>query len=173
MYPLAVGGQILVLESGHSEAGPILRIDSQWDVFPKGSETPLRIYEVGGIAGTYNLVLEGDSSNRISLAHQIPLQYSLLEKKDAADKSQKGFIAALLKKAAEIVKEESLEVYSYLKMSLAGANKKLPTKHFYSKAIQQSEKNNKTYVARFTMLPPEVDANFQALRQLVVKSDPV
>ena len=53
----SVGGQILVSESVRQAAGDVLRIDGQRDVQPKGSETPLRIYEVGGIGGRFNLAL--------------------------------------------------------------------------------------------------------------------
>ena len=53
-----VGGQILVSESVRQEAGEVLRIDGQRDVLPKGSESPLRIYEIGGIGGGFNLALE-------------------------------------------------------------------------------------------------------------------
>ena len=54
----SVGGQILISDSVRKEAGDILRIDEQRDVTPKGSEASIRIYEVGGISGKYNLALE-------------------------------------------------------------------------------------------------------------------
>ena len=63
-----VGGQILISESVRLEGGEVLRIDAQRDVFPKGTETPLRIYEVGGIAGSYNLALERKDIALVTLA---------------------------------------------------------------------------------------------------------
>ncbi len=68
-----VGGQILISESVYSQAGKLLRIDAQRDVFPKGSEISLRIYEVGGIAGAYNIALRKEASSQITLAGQIPV----------------------------------------------------------------------------------------------------
>jgi adenylate cyclase len=58
----AIGGQILISESVRQAAGEALRIDARRDVHPKGGEAPLRIYEVGGIAGPYNLALSGSSA---------------------------------------------------------------------------------------------------------------
>ena len=72
-----VGGQILVSESIRKEAGKILRIDGQRDVLPKGAEDPLRIFAVGGIAGKYNLALEGRDLDLVALTRRVPLRYSI------------------------------------------------------------------------------------------------
>jgi len=107
-----VGGQILISESVHQEAGEVLRIDTQREVLPKGSETPLRIYEVGGIAGQYNLVLECKDPNLVTLARQIPLRYTVLEGKNVGKKGLEGSAVRLSEKTAVIVLEELLERYS-------------------------------------------------------------
>lgn len=65
----SVGGQVLVSESVRYEAGEILRVDSERVVFPKGSETPLKIYEIGGIAGQYNFALEEQISPQHVLSY--------------------------------------------------------------------------------------------------------
>jgi len=51
------GGQILISETTLEACGPILRIDSRAEVMPKGVSRPILIYEVGGIAGEYELYL--------------------------------------------------------------------------------------------------------------------
>ncbi len=52
-----VGGQILISETTLEACGPILRIDSRAEVMPKGVSRPILTYEVGGIAGEYDLYL--------------------------------------------------------------------------------------------------------------------
>ncbi len=52
-----VGKQILISETTLEACGPILRIDSRAEVMPKGVSRPILIYEVGGIAGDYDLYL--------------------------------------------------------------------------------------------------------------------
>jgi adenylate cyclase len=78
----SVGGQILISESVYQETGDILRIDTQRDVFPKGVETPLRIYEVGGISGNYNLALERQDPPLVTLLRDIPVLYTVIEVKN-------------------------------------------------------------------------------------------
>ena len=54
-----VGGQILSLRVCiQRSGGDFTRIDAQRNVLPKGAQTPLKIYQVGGIGGHYNLALE-------------------------------------------------------------------------------------------------------------------
>jgi adenylate cyclase len=164
-----VGGQILISESVRKEAGEVLRIDAQRDVLPKGAETPLRIYEVGGIAGRYNLALEWKQPALVTLAWQIPLRYTLLEGKDIGKKGLEGSVLRLSKKSAEIDFNEPIEPLTNLKMNLGDVDEKLSAKDFYGKVIDRSWENRQTHVVRFTSVPPEVDAYFQALRQYAAR----
>jgi class 3 adenylate cyclase len=164
-----VGGQILISESVHHEAGEVLRIDAKRMVLPKGAETSLRIYEVGGIAGKYNLALEGKEPALVTLVRQIPLRYKVLEGKDAGGKGLQGSVIRLSEKTAVIALYEPFEPLTNLKMNLEDVDEKLSVKDFYGKVIESSEENAQTYVVRFTSIPPEVDAYFQSHRQHVAK----
>ena len=162
----------MISESVYREAGNILRIDTQQDMTFKGLETPLRIYEVGGIAGSYNLVLESDIPVRYTLARKIPLQYNFLENKDIGTKKYSGYITKLSKNGAELILGEPVSILANLKMNLEDVDEKLAVKEFYGKVIRQTEDDQQIYVARFTSVPPEVDAYLQALRQHAVKPEP-
>jgi class 3 adenylate cyclase len=163
----SVGGQVLISESVLQEAGEVLRIDAQREVLPKGAETPLRIYEVGGIAGQYNLALEGRDPDLVTLGRQIPLQYTVLEGKDVGKKGLEGSVVRLSNKCAEIILDRPLEMLTNLKMNLGDVDEKLSARDFYGKVIERSGKKEPTQLVRFTSVPPEVDAYFQAHRQLV------
>jgi adenylate cyclase len=168
-----VGGQILISESVRQEAGEILRIDSQRDVLPKGAETPLRIYEVGGIAGHYNLALEGKAPALVTLARQIPLRYTVLEGKDVGKKKREGSLIRLSKTLAEITLHAPVEVLTNLKMNLGDVDENLSVRDFYGKVIKRSEEKEQIHVIRFTSVPPEVDAYFQSHRQHALKPEGV
>ena len=157
-----VGGQILISESMRQEAGEILRIDAQRDVLPKGAETPLRIYEVGGIAGHYNLALEAKDPALIILAREIPLRYTVLEGKDVGEKELEGSVVRLSKNCAEITLRGPISVLANLKMNLGDVDEKLSARDFYGKVIERLGKRGPTQLIRFTSVPPEVDAYFQA-----------
>ncbi|MGE5842967.1 MAG: adenylate/guanylate cyclase domain-containing protein [Deltaproteobacteria bacterium] len=158
------GGQILVSESVRQKAGEVLRIDGQRDVLPKGVETSLRIYEVGGIAGPYNIALERRDPAPVVLARQVPLRCVVLEGKEVGELGLEGFVVELSSNSAEVLFSAPVEIFSNLKMNLAGVDEKLSAKDFYGKAIQLPKANTETYSVRFTSVPPEVDAYFQALR---------
>ncbi|MEE9612738.1 MAG: adenylate/guanylate cyclase domain-containing protein [Desulfatiglandales bacterium] len=164
-----VGGQILISESVRQEAGEILRIDAQRDVLPKGSETPLRIYEVGGIAGQYNLALEGKAPVMVTLARQIPLRYMVLEGKNIGKKGFEGSVVRLSEKNAVIALDEPLEPLTNLKMNLADVDVKLSARDFYGKVIERAGENRQSHVVRFTSVPPEIDAYFQSHRHHAAK----
>jgi len=165
----SVGGQILISESVRLEAGEILRIDAQRDVLPKGAETPLRIYEVGGIAGNYNLALDSKDQPMVALARHIPLKYTLLEGKKARKKELEASVVRLSKKCAEISLAGTVSLLTNLKMNLRDVDENLSTRHFYGKVIKRTGKGGLTQLIRFTSVPPEVDAYFQAHLQYAAK----
>jgi adenylate cyclase len=160
-----VGGQILISESVYHEAGELLRVDSQREILPKGAETPIRIYEVGGIAGSYNLTLEKKDPLLVSLLRQIPIQCAVLEGKDIGKKGLKGSVVRLSRDCAEISLSKSLEVLTNLKMNLEDVDEKLSAKDIYGKIIESSGIAAQIHMIHFTSVPPEVDAYFQAHRQ--------
>jgi adenylate cyclase len=165
-----VGGQILISESVCQEAGEVLRIDAQREVLPKGAETFLRIYEVGGIAGQYNLALEKKDPTLVILARQIPLRYTLLEGKNVGKKWFRGSVVRLSEKTAVITLAEPLELLTNLKMNIEDVDEKLSTSNFYGKVLESLEEIEHTHLVCFTSVPPEVDAYFQSHRQHVAKS---
>jgi adenylate cyclase len=161
-----VGGQILVSESLHQEAGDVLRIDAQMDVLPKGAESPLRIYEVGGIAGRFKIALEAKETILVALARQIPIRYMVLEGKDIGKKGLQGSMVQLAKNCAEIALGGPVDEMTNLKMNLEDVDENLSAKDFYGKVVRKSGVDVKTHLVHFTSVPPSIDAYFQAFRQL-------
>jgi len=159
------GGQILVSESIRNELRDVLRIDSEKEVRPKGAKTPIRIYEIGGLAGCYNLTLQDEDSDLLRLARQIPLRYTVLDGKHVGQQGLAGSIIRLSKKSAEIELEQAVDNLTNLKMNLRDVETDLTTRDFYGKVIQSSAKSQTTHILRFTALPPEVGTYFQSHRQ--------
>ena len=157
-----VGGQILISESVCREADAKLRIDGQQEVYPKGSETPLKIYEVGGIANQYGLVLDAEDTKLVTLQKQIPIQYFLLGDKHIAKENLRGNIVCLSKKSAEVEIELPADMLTNLKMNLISIEDELRSKDIYGKIIDQTGKDN--FVIRFTSVPPEISSYFHAYR---------
>ncbi len=160
-----MGGQVFISESLRKEVGEVLRIDGQLEVLPKGAETPLRIYEVGGIAGDYNLALEGKEPAMVGLAQQIRFRYTVLGGKHVGKEWLEGFVVRLSKRSAEIALAEPIVLHANLKINLEEVDHGLAAKDFYGKVVGRSAKKKLTHVVRFTAVPPEVAAYFLAFRK--------
>jgi class 3 adenylate cyclase/HAMP domain-containing protein len=163
-----VGGQILISESVRKEAGEILRIDGQREVLPKGAEVPLRIYEIGGIAGRYNIALGGKDSDLVTLRQKLPLWYTILEGKHVGKKGLEALVVRLSKRSAEIAFDEPMELLTNLKMNLGNVYEELTVKDFYGKVMERLREKGNNYLVRFTSVPPEVVSYFQAHQQHAV-----
>jgi class 3 adenylate cyclase len=161
----SVGGQILISESVYKKAGDKLRIDGQREVLPKGSEVPVKIFEIGGIAGRYNLALEKKDHNIIALSKKIPLRYTILKGKHVGGKNLEGSIVGLSRKGAEILLDVPVEQFSDIKMNLRDVYEELSIKDFYGKIIEQSGNGEHNYLIRFTSLPLEIVSYFLAHQQ--------
>jgi class 3 adenylate cyclase/HAMP domain-containing protein len=164
-----VGGQIVISESVRKEADGILRIDGQREVLPKGADVPLRIYEIGGIAGRYNIALEGKDPDLVTLRQKLPLRYTILEGKHVGKKGLEGLVVRLSKKSAEVAFNEPVELLTNLKMNLGNVYEELAVKDFYGKVMERLGENGNGYLVRFTSVPPEVASYFQAHQQHAVK----
>ena len=167
-----IGGQVLISESVKREAGEILRIDDKKEIMPKGAETAIIVYEVGGIGGQYNLVLEEKESVMVTLMRKIPLRFSILGGKHVSKKGHRGHVIRLSRKGAEIELKEPFEILTNLKMNLENVTEELAARDFYGKIIEPEGESPQTQMVRFTSVPPEIDSFFQAHLQYSYKAVP-
>ncbi len=54
----AKGGEILISESTLNDAGAIVRIETQREIKPKGLKNPIKVYEISGIGGNYEVFMD-------------------------------------------------------------------------------------------------------------------
>lgn len=159
-----VGGQVLVSDSVRRALGGQLRIDGQREVMPKGAEAPVRIYEVGGIAGRFNLALATAAPELTRLAQAEPVRFAVLEGKQPGATRGDGAFVRLARSHAELDTASPPAAFSDLRFNLAAAGEVLACRDFYGKVVAAGP----PALVRFTALPPEVDAYFEALRRRAV-----
>lgn len=161
-----VGGQVLISESLYRKVGHLLRIDGQKQFQPKGSEQAVIVYEVGGIAGKYNMAIEGHEHRLLDLSQDIPLSYSVISGKRVDSDQKSCRLVRLGKGAGEVIMDQSIESMTNLRLNLTEVDTFLTDKKFYAKVIKQTDDDRQRHLIRFTSLPPEVDAFLQAVRKL-------
>jgi len=159
----SVGGQILISESIHKNISDDLMLTGQKEIFPKGAESPIRIFEVSGIGESFNLALTDSEDTIYSLDQTIPLRCVVLGGKHIGKQSIEGSIIKLSKKKAEIEIKDSIKLLSNLKLNLTNVDETLISKGFYAKVTEKETNEDNTYIKiQFTSMPSEISAYFQA-----------
>ncbi|MBM4287692.1 MAG: response regulator [Deltaproteobacteria bacterium] len=160
-----VGGQILVSETTLKACSDIVRLDNVVQVSPKGVKEPLTIYEVGGIAGDYQLFLPPKPDVEwIEITHQLPVQFTVLEGKHVGELRYNAAITKLAPKLAEITANILPAHLSNLRLSLYDYQERLITDNLYAKVLAHRSDLPPVFQVNFTALPPEAE-NF--LRELL------
>ena len=157
-----VGGQIYVSESIVEQIGKFLRIDNQLEVFPKGVGESFNIYDIGGIAGNYNLSLIREESEQLSLSRKIPINCTILEGKHVGESDNKGNIVELSNKSASVIFTQPIEQLVNLKINLDKVDEAFASKVLYAKVIECQNESLNQWLIRFTAVPPEIKSYFLA-----------
>ncbi len=164
------GGQILISESTFNQAYSILNIIGQTQVQPKGARQPLIVYEVGGMAGKYNLFLPQVKEIFLPLLSEISLYYTILEGKHVNENIFQGKLIELSEKGGKIKAQANYE--DCLPLSLTNIKLNLIwddqssqwSEDVYAKVTQESTEMNSFYI-RFTAKPPQVENRIAAIYQ--------
>jgi adenylate cyclase len=158
-----VGGQILISELTLQEAGSIVQVEGQREVYTKGVKKPITIYEVGGIGGEYNLFLKPKEEQFLPLDESIPIRYAILDGKHVSAVMLQGSLVKLSAKGAEISSQYSVVPLSNIKFNLLTLNNIVSaSEDIYAKVIEK-ETDNGNFCIHFTSLPPDVEAMLNGL----------
>jgi len=166
-----VGGQIFISENTLTACGDIVRLDNAMQVSPKGVKEPLSIYEVGGIAGDYQLFLPPKPEvGWIELTQPLSLQFTLLDGKHGGEVRYQAAILRLAPKMAEIAAAMLPPRLSNLRLSLYDHNERLISDSLYGKVMMHLSDPPGVFHVNFTALPPEAET-FLAESQSFVHAD--
>jgi hemerythrin-like metal-binding protein len=162
----AIGGQILISESTLKKVSDIIKINSEKMIKSKGIKQPLTIYEIGGIAGKYNLYFHNEEDVFLALQKEIPLQYSVLKGKHIGTQSVNATLLKLSSKGAlintDVEKALFPEVLDNLKINFNLPNSQLANEDVYAKVLDYETNENTLYIC-FTSIPRNVKAQLVAL----------
>jgi adenylate cyclase len=153
-----VGGQIFISENTLKACGDIVRLDNAMQVSPKGVKEPLTIYEVGGIAGDYQLFLPPKPEvGWIELTQPLSLQFILLDGKHVGEVRYQAAIIKLAPKMAEITAAMLPPRLSNLRLSLYDYNDQLISDNLYGKVLMHLSDHPGVFQVNFTAIPPEAE----------------
>ena len=129
----------------------------------------MRIYEVGGISGDHQVVLNVDREDWIKLPNPIIIEYTTLSGKDISRVQRKGHIVEISSSAIILEVKEQMSMMQNIKINLLHVPQKIKSKDIYGKVLETKSNDNaqNLFHIRCTSVPPEIDGYFQALRQHV------
>jgi class 3 adenylate cyclase len=162
-----VGGQTLVSQRTIDACGPIVRIDDQMEVMPKGVKNPIIISEVGGIGGEYNIYLPEKKEIVLHpIKKKIQFLFTILAGKHASTDVHVGYITKMNGKEAEIEAPISVEKLNNVKVALADENGKEIANDLYAKVTKNiSEGPQVVFRVNFTSVPTEVENVFKEIQK--------
>ncbi|MDJ0714644.1 MAG: adenylate/guanylate cyclase domain-containing protein [Prochloraceae cyanobacterium] len=167
-----VGGQILISETTLKEVESLVQVLSQRQVSPKGVKKPITIYEVGGIGGKHNLYLAPEEEIFFHLPEYIPVEYSILEGKDNAERAFLGKIVKLSARGAEISCQEQNyqqipKPLDNIKLNFLQQKSAQLRQDIYAKVLEKKAKKADFYL-KFTAKPPAIHAKLNEIYQKLI-----
>jgi adenylate cyclase len=176
-----VGGQILISESTWEEVADRVKVRRMEEVYLKGVQTPVTVYEVNAIQGKYNTSLLKEQEKLYWIREAIPLQYSILDGKHVNNTCYWGSLVKLSVKEAEIAVDNGFQAcipspLKNIKINFFFANDgETPRYDVYAKVLAcntqlATEANHASrFHVRFTAKPQEIHTKLMALYQSVRK----
>ena len=157
------GNQILISETTRDEVGPVLRLDGQMQVEPKGVQEALTLYEVGGIGAPYNLLLPEQHDTFVSLDSALDLRYMVLEEKHVSSTVFTGRLVKLSANGGVIHSDNHVPAWSNIKIWFTDSNGVEIPGDLYGKVVAHPMESAPCFTVRFTSRAPEVTTFLQGV----------
>jgi len=161
-----IGGQILVSQSTIDKNTDIIRIDDTLEIKPKGVKKPIKIYDIGGIGGKYNIYLpEKKDIEWIKLNKPLNIKFTILEGKHMGNDFYNGIVSLMTTKMLNITTDAVAEKLTNIKISLLDENGSEISADIYGKIIDVSKDVNNCLIVNLTSVPPNVIGVFEKVIQ--------
>jgi len=148
-----LGEQILMSESTKDEVASIAEIEGEIEALVKGMRLPIRMYELRGIGGKYDLHLTRADSMMVRLPKELPIRYSILEGTRATGAWNSGSIIGLGGREAELIGDALPRSLTNLQVQFVTGEPDRRASFAYCKVLPRSSEAESGFIVRFTSLP--------------------
>jgi adenylate cyclase len=157
-----VGGQVMLSENTLDQCGPILEVGKAIEFIAKGFAEPIKLYELRGVGGIYNLRLPERTIDLIELDESLPMRYSPLGTGMSKEIFHDGYFLKIAARGCELQASHALELLKMVKIRILDDDGNAPFSDLYAKVIEQVPDAENRFVVCFTSVPPEVDGFVKA-----------
>ncbi len=157
-----VGGQIMISGNTLEEVSSIIKIVQQKSVKIKGFSQAITIYQVGAIAGKYNLFLPITSEKFVDLLEAVPIQFAVIDGKEIREELMSGSLVKVSANSAEVKSNYLVDLMSNLQINLLTRTvqgEKMD--YIYAKVTGLKDDRSGFYI-HFTAVSPEVEEMLEA-----------
>jgi class 3 adenylate cyclase/HAMP domain-containing protein len=161
----ALGGQVIISAATYERVKDLVEIGNVVEVEVKGMPGLVKLYEILGLGGGYDLHLAGRTESMVSLPEPLPVKIYRIEDKIITGAVGSAKILELSEIAARVVYEGELKPWEDVNVRLLGqAEAELPAR-LYGKviAVRPAADAPQEATIRFTSLSPEAAETIKAV----------
>jgi sigma-B regulation protein RsbU (phosphoserine phosphatase) len=161
-----VGGQVLISESTYNKLADILDIGDVLQVQMKGVPGAVKLYDVAGIRGQYDVHLKRQEEKRILLSQKINVAVQRVDEKTVALTEASAWIEEISASSAQVVLAYEINQWQDVKLLLLDDESRPSAGEIYGKVVSVTQVGSH-YVAnvRFTSVSPEAYQMIHRLEQ--------
>jgi adenylate cyclase len=163
-----VGGQVFVSQSTRDACEGLLEIADILEIMPKGVRDPVRIFEISGIGGPFDVHLpEKPAPCFREIQPPLPVLCTPLVDKQAGEGPVHCLLVRLAHGVAEIESVVEVERLTNLRLALYDCNHREITNELYAKVtrvLDVFKDGRMGFWATFTAMPPDAEEYLHSLR---------
>jgi adenylate cyclase len=145
-----VGGQILVSDATLHAAAALLQVGESFCFEAKGFKDPVKVHDLLGIGGPYQLSLPARREKLERLEREVPVTIAVLEGKHVLHGGIEARLLSLSGAEAEIRSSLRLTTFSNVRIRLLGADGRESPGEIYAKVLETCGGEGDSFVVRFT-----------------------
>ncbi len=157
-----VGGQVLISEPTFTRVRELVTVGDVVHVELKGIQRMVRLYDIRGVAGPYNLTLPDTAEVPLMIERKIPVRVQLIHKKVVDQSDATAWITHLSERSARIVSKTETQAHEEIRLDvLDGRLDKIPGEVFAKVLTAHMEGEQWEAEIRFTFISPRIRRMFR------------
>jgi class 3 adenylate cyclase len=145
-----VGGQVLVSDATLRAAAALLQVGESFCFEAKGFKDPVKVHDLLGIGGPYQLSLPSRREKLEKLEREVPVSIAVLDGKHVRDAGIEARLLSLSGAEAEIRSSLRLTTFTNVRIRLLGADGSESPGEIYAKVLETCGGEGNSFVVRFT-----------------------
>lgn len=157
-----VGGQVLISEPTYKRVRELVTVGDVVHVELKGIQRLVRLYDIRGVGGPYDLTLPDSTEVPLMIERKIPVRVQLIHKKVVDPSDATAWITHLSERSARIVSKDESPAHGEIRLDVLDDRlDKIPGEVFAKVLTSRLEGQYWEAEIRFTFISPRIRRMFR------------